>query len=342
MDFHCALTDVHKLDPSKRVNYTFGLVLGVDEFLQEQTHLLEMHRRHQRMLHGFGTVCGLKAWVPADVTPPEVRVAPGLAVSPGGFDICVPSMMCAKLNAWLAANAQALRDLFGDPPTTVSLCVVLCYRECATDVVPVPGEPCRTDEEALAPSRLADSFELKLCIAPETSPPFGSPPSGSPPVNGADHLCLCPAPSASKTGELEFGALRRRIDIDAAAGSFSTPAQLEAAVKAILALEAGTTPSPPPGPLTLDPATATEMLTLVARVWTTEVLPELLRRDKETACGPACGKCVLLADLQLQVAADFTVQGGPAGATVDESRRPILLATSLLQEWLLSTGPVTV
>jgi len=341
-DFHTALADVHKLDPSKRVNYSFGLVLGVDEFLQEQTHLLEKHRRHNRMLHGFGTVCGLKVTVPGDVTPPEIRVAAGLAVSPGGFDICVPNVMCAKVNDWLASNAQALRDRFGDPPLTIGVCTVLCYRECATDIVPVPGEPCRTDEEAMAASRLADSFELKLCIPEETSPPMGSPPIGSPPFSGQTHLCLCPPPSARKTGEFEFGQLLRRITIDATATPFSTPAELEDAVKSILALEAGGIPSPPLGPLSIDPPTAPEMLALIARVWSTEVLPELVRRDHETWCGPACGKCVLLADLQIQVAADNTVQGGPSGITVDESRRPILLATSLMQEWLYSTGPVIV
>jgi hypothetical protein len=81
---------------------------------------------------------------------------------------------------------------------------------------------------------------------------------------------------------------------------------------------------------------------VVARVWATEVLPELLRRDKETWCGAAYNKCVLLGDLHIEVAGDGTVQGGPAGVIVDETRRPILLATSLLQEWLLSNGPVTV
>ncbi len=341
-DFHTALADVHKLDPSKRVNYSFGLVLGVDEFLQEQTHLLETHRRHNRMLHGFGTVCGLKVSAPAGVDPPEIRVTGGLAVSPGGFDICVPNVMCAKVNEWLAANAQDLRDRFGDPPGLVSACVVLCYRECATDIVPVPGEPCRTDEEAMAPSRLADSFDLKVCIpeevgSPPLSPPL-SPPVGSPPSQG--HLCLCPPRSARKTGELEFGQLLRRIQIDASAATFSSPADLETAVKDILAIEAGGTP--PAGSLTVDPPTAPEMFAILARVWATEVLPELLMRDKETWCGAACRKCVLLADLQIDVAANNTVLGGASGITVDESRRPILLATTLMQEWLLSAGPVTV
>ncbi len=336
--FQTARADVHTLDPSKRVNYSFGLVLGVDEFLQEQTHLLEQHRRHGRMLHGFGTVCGLKVTVPPAIDPPEIRVASGLAVSPGGFDICVPNVMCARVNDWLAANAQELRDRFGDLPGQVDACVVLCYRECATDIVPVPGEPCRSDEDSMAPSRVADSFELKLCIPePLGSPPF-SPPIGSPPSQG--YLCTCPPPSARKTGEFEFGQLLRRIQIDASAATFSPIADLENAVRDILAIQGGA-PSPT-ATLTVDPATAPEMFAVLGRVWATEVLPELLARDNEKACGPACGKCVLLADLQIDVAANNTVQGGAAGIIVDETHRPILLATTLMQEWLLSTGPVTV
>jgi hypothetical protein len=332
-DFETAVADVRKLDPSKRVNYPFGLVLGVDEFLQEQTHFLEKHRRHNRMLHGFGTLSGLKVTVPPAVDPPEIRVADGLAVSPGGFEICVPAVMCAKVNDWLKANAAALRDRFGPFPTAVDTSVVLCYRECATDVVPVPGEPCRTDDEAMAPSRLADSFELKLCITDELgSPPLSSPPFGSPPLGA------CAMHSALRAGEIELARLMQRVDISVTATPFSTPDQITAAVKAIVDLEAGTITSPPVSALSMHPSQAAEMLALIARVWATEVVPVLLARDKESACGLAWNKCVLLADVHIQVAADGTVQGGASGATVDESRRPILLATTVLQEWLLG-GP---
>ena len=36
-EFVTAEAQMTRLDPTKRVNYTLGLVLGVDEFLQEQT-----------------------------------------------------------------------------------------------------------------------------------------------------------------------------------------------------------------------------------------------------------------------------------------------------------------
>jgi hypothetical protein len=334
-DFHTALPDLQKLDPSKRVNYSFGLVLGVDEFLQEQTHLLEKHRRHNRTLHGFGTVRGLKVSV-SSTTPVEIQVAPGLAITPGGSEICVANVMCAKVNDWLKANASTIRDRFGPPPTTVFVCVVLCYRECATDIVPVPGEPCRSESDAMAPSRIADSFELKFCFDDAGSPPFASHPIGSPPG--------CAPMTARQAGEIEFGRLLQRIEIDGGAASFASAADIAAAARAILTLVPGGGGGPAPtSALSVRPDDAHDTLTTIARIWATEVLPELLRRDNETACcGPSPDRCVLLADVDMDVAADGTVAGGVAGIRVDDTRRPILLATSLLQEWVASGGPAIV
>ena len=48
-----------RTDPSKRVNYTLGLVLGVDEFQQDQLYHAAARRGHDRLLHGYGTVWGL-------------------------------------------------------------------------------------------------------------------------------------------------------------------------------------------------------------------------------------------------------------------------------------------
>ncbi len=343
-DFQSAVIDTEQIDPLKRVNYSFGLVLGVDEFLQEQTHLLEKHRRHNRRLHGYGTVCGLKVSVPTGVTPVEVRVAPGLAVTRGGAEVCVPRVMCAKLDDWLKANDAVLRQHVGVPPTTVTVCVVLCYRECATDIVPIPGEPCRSEEDAMAASRVAESFEIKLCLHDDVgSPPFGSPPFGSPPITSLSSTsCACASLTIRAAGEAEMGHLLRRIKVSLVGTPTPSQAAMEAATRAILAAVPGGPVSTPPSTSTLlvRPKQARDMLAAVSRVWTTEVLPELLRRDGESACGgPSPDACVQLATLRLDVAANGKVNGGAAGVKIDETERPILLDTSLLQEWLWSGGP---
>lgn len=141
---------------SKRVHYTRGLVMGVDEFAQEQTHLVEEHRRHRRALHGHGTVSGLAVSV-EDVSAGaniefELRVEPGLAVSAAGQLICATERRCAKLNKWLKEASPVQRKFD----------VVLFYTEHCTDKESLPGEPCRTDEELTAHTRVESSFYIDL------------------------------------------------------------------------------------------------------------------------------------------------------------------------------------
>src|SRR5438132_14409027 len=72
--------------PTKRVNYTFGMVLGVDDFRQEQAHFEWKHQISNLLLHGYGTVCGLRV-SPAAVTIPadvEIRISSGYGISPQG------------------------------------------------------------------------------------------------------------------------------------------------------------------------------------------------------------------------------------------------------------------
>lgn len=328
---------VKKPDPLKRVNYPFGLVLGVDEFVQEQAYLLEQDRGHNRQLHGYGTVWGLLVEVPEEVEPPEVRVSPGVAVAPAGMRICVPDAMCAKLDDWLEGRQAALGKLFGDPEFELKLCVVLCYRECHTDVVPLPGEPCRSEEETRGPSRIQDSFEVKLCVHEDAAVPVGSPPPGPEEVG----LCSCPVHTAQAWGARAFAELLRRIVLGAPAGPYLSREDLEKEVREILRLDPSASTTVPGPELVVSSDEARAMLQAASRVWATEVLPELLTRDNQGSCGlPGGDVCVLLAELTIPVSADWKVKGGAKKVKVDDTMRPILLSTQVLQEWLLTGGPV--
>ena len=44
----------------KRLNYFYGQMLGVNDFRTEQAFFREKLKLHNRCLHGYGTVCGLK------------------------------------------------------------------------------------------------------------------------------------------------------------------------------------------------------------------------------------------------------------------------------------------
>src|SRR5215213_10075057 len=147
-------------DPAKHVNYSLGMVLGVDDFTQEFTYLSGRDQWMARDLIGYGTVRGLKVATEIDsVKGPRVIVDPGVAVSPGGQLICVPTAQCAYVRDWVAEHPTEV----GSPiASSIKLYVVLCYRDCPVDNVPIAGEPCRSEDQLMAPSRLKDDFCLSL------------------------------------------------------------------------------------------------------------------------------------------------------------------------------------
>jgi len=169
-----AVTTNGVTDFTKHVNYTAGMILGVDDFTQEFAYLAGRNRWLARDVLGYGAISGLSVEIEEDAKEGfRVLVNPGAALSPGGQLICVPSAQCAFLDQWLAAADQSELDKRitrhnTSPPSSppledeLTLYVVLCYRDCTVDQVPIPGEPCRSEDELTAPSRIKDDFSLEL------------------------------------------------------------------------------------------------------------------------------------------------------------------------------------
>jgi hypothetical protein len=335
---------LQKLDPLKRVNYTFGLVLGVEEFVQSDTYFLAKHRGENRLLHGYGTVCGLNVSAPTGPNV-EVQVAPGWAITPRGQEIKVPQLMCVQVNDWLTANLAALQAalLTTAPPSTLNLCVVLCARECKTDTVPIPGEPCMTQSSSMAPSRIADSFDLMLCLDYSASPPLASPPSTPGTPTG---LCL------TRPAQLEDDAIRALALLlsefqVSATGPFLNVSQVEQLVLALaqpLASPPISSPplgSPPSGPpYWIDAPDAATLRRAALRTWTTQVRPFICSAEGAGPCCPPAEKCVLLAELVVSLTGGAT-EWIATNISVDDSLRPFLVPTRLLQEIVLSETSAT-
>src|SRR3954468_17776697 len=110
-------------DPTKHVRYTQGMVLGVDDFVQEFAYLAERDQWSVRDLVGYGTSWGLGVSWRLSAQGPEVMVAPGVAVTPRGRLVRVTPAQCAPLNPWLARNAAAVEAQIGLSPTSPSLTV---------------------------------------------------------------------------------------------------------------------------------------------------------------------------------------------------------------------------
>jgi hypothetical protein len=335
-DFRTAAPDTAPLDPHKRVRYFTGLVLGPEDFQQDQLYFMERGRLHQRALHGYGTVMGLGVRVRANASGrPEVLVDPGLGVTPCGESVCVALAQCADLDGWLAVHAAEIPGLavgsppgspsLGSPPSQLTLWVVLCTRECATDLVPVLGDPCRTSQDATSASRTADDFELKLLLAPP------------------EHI--------EEAAVRLFGALMRTIEVtDVGGGPFLSPAEMAAIVRRILPagspavlptlaelVSSGSPPfglSSPGAPLLVHPDDAMAVFQAAWREWISFVRPQLAAGAAGCANRGEC--CLLLARL------DFGLTSTPSGlrvdgpVTVDDVDRPWLLHTRLLQELSLA------
>jgi hypothetical protein len=331
---HIATATATEPDPAKHVNYQLGMVLGVEDFVQEFAYLIGRDQWQARDLIGYGTARGLRvSFEPDGANGPRVVVDAGVALSPRGQLICVKTAQCASLNQWLAANAQAVSDRIGSPVAgAVTVYVTLCYRDCPTDDVPIPGEPCRSEDELKAPSRLADDFLLELRFDPPAQ--------------------------REEDAVRDFVDWIRQIEISDSAPA-STP--LDQFLKAIRDA-AQPWLSPPSSPLSSPPSPADFMfgappaglqirsedagayLRAAFRLWVTELRPKWFGRWR--GCSPdltdqskaAQEDCVMLARLDIPVLLNSPgawVVSDVDPVVVDEGRRPFVVHLRLLQEWLL-------
>jgi hypothetical protein len=317
-------------DPTKHVKYTLGMVLGVDDFTQEFAYLAGRDRWLARDLLGYGTASGLRVGVEIENRSPQVVVTPGAAVSPSGQLIRVAPAQCADLNLWLAARHEELRQRLGAAPSNralLRLYLVLCYRDCATDMAPIPGEPCRSQDETMAPSRLADDFKLELRYE---------------------------APDQREEDALrDFVEWLGQVEVTDEPGSYSTLEELEKAIR-----DAARAPSSPPSPpdffygsppeaLRIHPSMAYEYLRAAFRLWTTELRPSWhdARGDRgevlpSSAAAAGDEDCVLLAEVSVPLARNtantiWQVEDATR-VEIHEERRPYLVHLRMLQELVVS------
>ena len=333
-------------DPAKHVNYNVGMVLGVDDFTQEFAYLSGRDQWIVRDLIGYGTVRGLKVATEIDsVKGPRVIVDPGVAISPSGQMICVPAAQCAYLRDWVVDHAADVNSAASSPiASSLKLYVVLCYRDCAVDNVPIAGEPCRTEDQLMSPSRVKDDFCLELRL-PKSNSALSSPPN---------ELRF-----DSRAFQREEDAIRDFVDwfarIPVTSSGSSTP--LEQFLSAIRDSAQGWVSSPPPssplsdfmfgsppGFLLINSADLSRYTSAAMRLWITELRPKWIVRWH--GCAPshfasdnvADEDCVLLAELTVPIdpvsPGTWTVPN--VKVTVNDNARPYLVHLRMLQELLLS------
>ncbi len=305
-------------DLTKHVNYNLGMILGVDDFTQEFAYLAGRDQWLARDLLGYGTVCGLRVTVEdGGERGPRVLVEPGVALSPLGQLIRVRPAQCAHLNDWLGTHPDEVLSHTSSPPAdAITLYITLCYRQCPTDLAPIPGEPCRDESEIRQPSRWQDDFKLELRF---TSPD-----------------------QREETAVRQFVAWLGQVEVTATGGLTLT--EFEQMLR-----QAAVTGSPLDAPFELSFSSPPESIQIPAdqvcdywraafRIWVTDLRPLTLGNG----CGdPPAEQCLLLAQLDVPLVRELN--GAWKVKNLDdirlnEDQRPYLVHLRLLQEWL-ACGP---
>jgi len=143
----------------ERLRYFPRQLLTADDMRAEQEYFRERQKRHNRLLHGWGVVCGLEV-VPAtsEDRPLGVNVCCGYALGPCGDEIYVSEPVpldltyCARLPFACDQTAPV------QPPPIL---VRIRYAECPTRPIRTLPAGCGCDETACEYSRLRDGFELQ-------------------------------------------------------------------------------------------------------------------------------------------------------------------------------------
>lgn len=316
-------------DPFKHVNYTLGMLLGVDDFNQEFAYLSGRDHWLARDAIGYGTMCGLRISLDQTTNGPRVNVSAGTALTPHGRIVFVTPAQCAVLNSWLAANQQSVQNAVSSPlHSFISLYLVVSYRSCPVDPVPIAGEPCRSADDLMAPSRLVDDFQLDFRLTPPAQ--------------------------LEEDAVRDFVAWMNQIVISTT-GPFTSLTDFLNDLRTDL----GSLGSPPdPGsyfrsPLMgvrIAPSDVGTFMDAAFRIWVTEIRP--LFHISPPAAGCSCDgstspiqypdDALLLAEVNvpLVMAGSSWEVDDTRKVTIDESRRPVLVHTRMLQEWLLA-GPQT-
>ncbi|SIT58625.1 conserved hypothetical protein [Mesorhizobium prunaredense] len=144
-----------------------GKIMSAQDFVDEQAYFMGKDRRHNQLLHGWGTVCGLKVLEHPnpDCRPQYVIVTAGAAIDCCGREILVRhnamfDFRAAFLEAWTHKNGKNVPP--DDKPHRLELAIR--YAECPTDPVPAVFEGCGSGEAACLPSKILEGFSFAALL----------------------------------------------------------------------------------------------------------------------------------------------------------------------------------
>jgi hypothetical protein len=139
-----------------RPDWRPGGALTAGDLRLEQDYQLQRLRRHLRLVHGWGIVCGLNV-VPAPGTSGwNLFVCPGYGIGPCGDEIIVPKRFAFNLSDYL------WMEPVGNFANRVWISIEAEETPTAFEDVPESGccDGCGCDNAKQKPSRLSDGFRI--------------------------------------------------------------------------------------------------------------------------------------------------------------------------------------
>jgi hypothetical protein len=173
-----------------RPRYYSRQLVTPDDLTLEQDYFRAKLRRHNRIMHGWGVVCGAR--VVASAQKWKVLVKPGYVLGPFGDEISIEADVCVDVrNKCTPAGPPATPGDCGcteaqPPPTSEgTMYIAVRYKEMKSRLIRVPLGGCGCEDSACEYSRYSDGYEI--CIldecptGPEDPPAFDSLSKGAPP-----------------------------------------------------------------------------------------------------------------------------------------------------------------
>jgi hypothetical protein len=155
--------------PLERVRYFPRQLLTADDLIAEQDYQREKLRRHQRNLHGWGVVCGCSVQGAGTGGGWQVKVSPGVAVSPYGDEINIGEAVAVDLLLGMPNPPCTVKSPcppMGQPVAasdgSLTAYVAVRHAECWSRPVSVHPAGCGCDSSDCEYSRIRESFEIKV------------------------------------------------------------------------------------------------------------------------------------------------------------------------------------
>ncbi len=148
--------------PYTAMNYHYGMLLGVDDFVTDQAYHRGKIRLHNAWLHGAGTIWGLECTAHLDRS--ELRLDPGLALDGYGRELHNDTPKCVNIVKWFAKHKDDPE--FSSSETvnkiTFEAHIIIRHRSCLMRPVPALLDTCEGTSSSTAYSRIHETVEILL------------------------------------------------------------------------------------------------------------------------------------------------------------------------------------